>query len=419
MPPTRLPLNTITTWVMPGLPWLCLVLMPFKRLVGIPVLTMAGLGLWLLAQGRIDWRRESPAWLFSIVFASVWIAMAVSLLDAVEPTQTLRVVVNHLRFYLGGLFIIYALSSSAALGLFLRLSAWLLIFWLVDAVFQWQVGVDLFGQEPVPRRITGPFGPRSAIFGIVLAVLAPLLVEHARAHWPRWALAALALGTLFVVFVSGTRSAWVCALVVVGGYWALSWVHLGRVPWRVTLAGVGISAVLMGAAISASDTLNQRFFDVVHTLSGERLASPLEHRAWIWRGGWAMFLSQPLNGVGARGFRYAFATHAAPDDPYMAKEPPVVPAHAHHVWLEILAETGVVGLAGLLLAGSLLVRAVPRVPRAKRPLLIPFGLALACVFWPLNTHLALFSAVWSQFVWWLVALYCAAYGVARAEGDAR
>ena len=41
---------------------------------------------------------------------------------------------------------------------------------------------------------------------------------------------------------------------------------------------------------------------------------------------------------------------------------------------------------------------------------LPFGLALVAAYWPLNSHLALYSAHWSQLLWWLLGLYCAALG---------
>ena len=69
----------------------------------------------------------------------------------------------------------------------------------------------------------------------------------------------------------------------------------------------------------------------------------------------------------------------------------------------------------LVLAGAMLVRAAVRTPPSGRRWLVPFGLALVSALWPLNTHPALYSAMWSQFVWWLVALYCAAHGAALTE----
>ena len=46
-------------------------------------------------------------------------------------------------------------------------------------------------------------------------------------------------------------------------------------------------------------------------------------------------------------------------------------------------------------------------PDTRRRLL-PYGLALIGAYFPLNTHLAFYSSVWSQILWWLTGLYFAA-----------
>src|SRR3546814_6888622 len=76
----------------------------------------------------------------------------------------------------------------------------------------------------------------------------------------------------------------------------------------------------------------------------------LSGRGRIWGAALCMAREQPINGVGARNFRDAF--------PACDPEPEEVPAwgsgpafHAHQIVLEILSETGVLGLL-LWLAGA-------------------------------------------------------------------
>ncbi len=56
-----------------------------------------------------------------------------------------------------------------------------------------------------------------------------------------------------------------------------------------------------------------------------------------------MIAANPLNGVGARGFRSAFPAYAAEGDPFINANPPINPFHSHQLWLEILSESGIVG----------------------------------------------------------------------------
>jgi O-antigen ligase len=404
-------------WARVLVPWSCLALLPFGRLVEAPVAVMALGGIVVLTRrGRAWLHQPGPALLLG-TFACIWIPILISAVGAVRPDEALRIAGNHLRFLLAGLFMIEALGSRAAQIRFIRLCAWLLALWSVDALVQWASGVDLLGQRTLPARITGPFGERSGKFGLILAVLAPLVLEHARRAWPRPLLAACAAVLVVVVFVGGTRSGWICAAVVGGCYFVYAWRSAGRVPWRLTAAALLACIAMVVGAYSLSDRVEARIDEIGSFLQGTEVWNPFKHRIWIWKGGWNMFLAEPLNGVGARGFRYAFVDHAAPGDPYLAYDPPLRPTHSHQLVIEIAAETGTLGLVGLMLATLLLLRAAARAPPSGRDLLVPAGFALVAAFWPLNTHLALFSSFWSQLVWWLIGLYCAALAAAWAPGS--
>jgi len=121
-----------------------------------------------------------------------------------------------------------------------------------------------------------------------------------------------------------------------------------------------------------------------------------------------------LNGVGAGGFRYAFPAYAAEGDPFINADPPISPYHSHQLWIEMLSETGIVGALGLLALLTLLLMAGVRAPPQTRRVMLPYALCLLAAYFPFNSHMAIYSSFWSQMVWWLIALYCAAYG-ARTE----
>jgi hypothetical protein len=56
-----------------------------------------------------------------------------------------------------------------------------------------------------------------------------------------------------------------------------------------------------------------------------------------------------------------------------------------------------------------------RAPARVQRWLLPYALCLLVAFFPVNSHMAIYSSFWSQIVWWLIALYCAAYGAAMAS----
>ena len=391
----------------------CLLVLPFGRLVEVPVALMAVGGLWVLVTRHRELLSRPAVRLFTAVFLAAWLPMVVSLLDAVNVARTGSTVLNHLRFFLGGLFVLCFLTRADDHGWLLRVCAWLLAFWVVDALVQIAVGRDLLGYAPALGRINALFGNRTPAFSLTLAVLCPLLWEHARRHWPSWVTALLVLATISVVLVAETRSAWISVTVIVIAYAVLLGMR-GRFGPGAVLAVLVVATTLGGAALyHFSDRFAERIAQTTAALAGTSptQTDAISHRLWIWRGALAMIEAHPVNGVGARGFRNAFADYADPDDPFLHGPERIVPTHSHQLWLETLAEAGLIGALGLVVLLALLLRAAWRARPATRSVMLPYGMCLLAAYFPFNTHMAIYSSFWSQIVWWLIALYCAASGV--------
>ena len=137
-------------------------------------------------------------------------------------------------------------------------------------------------------------------------------------------------------------------------------------------------------------------------------------RVRIWGTATRMIAAHPLVGVGVRGFRYAYPEFARPGDAFVDPATGDGAAHAHQIVLEVLSETGLPGLVFWFVGAWLALRAWWRADAAARTRALAPGLALSAMCFPLNTHLAFYSAWWGLLFWWLLALYCAALG-ARAR----
>jgi len=398
--------------------WSSLVVLPIGRVVEVSVMLMAIAGVYLVFKHWHTWRQLPAFRLFAAVFLLAWIPILISLVDAVRPQSTLEMSVNHLRFAFSGLFILHVLSTPQAHRRFLTLCAWLLLFWVADGLVQTVAGRDLFGFAVPAGRVNALFGEEGLVYGIVVAVFSPLLWEHAARHWSRWQVAAIVFGTVLVILAAGARSAWISIVVLLLAYGALIWRRRGRFPLAL------FSAVLAGTvfAVAALWLGSGRFANRVESALGAFTGSTsitvdaIGHRVWIWRGALNMIEANPVNGVGAGGFRYAFPTYAADGDPFINADPPINPYHSHQLWLETLSETGIVGALGLFALLGLLLVAGIRAPPSARHIMLPYALGLLAAYFPFNTHMAIYSSFWSQIVWWLIALYCAAYG-AGINGD--
>lgn len=406
-------------WAGPLLVWSCLLLLPFGRSVEVVVFTMAFGGIFLLVKKPVKTFSTPAARLFAAAFLCVWIPIALSCIDAYNLKRSLVVAANHWRFLFSGLFILWALETPPAQQKFLKLCAWLLAFWVIDAMVQSIFGVDLLGREPWFRGTTALFGPDSGKFAVSLAVLTPLLWSHAHRAWPRWLIALLLPMTVFAVLGGGSRAAWVMLAVVTGCYLTALAVRSLRAFVVLSLAATLAIGLTAAAAYHWSPGFRDRVEVTVDEISGDGkiLSRSLLHRAYIWRAAWQMYVNHPVNGVGARGFRYAYPDYASPDDPFYKNEYLGTPTHSHNLITELATETGTIGLAGYLALVLVLAAAAWRTRNTDCPSLMPYGVALIAAGFPVNTHWAIFSSYWSQIVWWLIALFCAAYG-AKATGNA-
>src|SRR5690606_37874892 len=122
------------------------------------------------------------------------------------------------------------------------------------------------------------------------------------------------------------------------------------------------------------------------------------------------------NGVGARGFRAALpACDPEPGEPAAWGEGPAF--HAHQIVLEILSETGGIGLLLWLAGAALAWRAWRYADAEARARARPAMLALAVSVFPLNTHLAAYSTFWGGVLLLLAALYAGSL-LGRGPADA-
>jgi O-antigen ligase len=81
--------------------------------------------------------------------------------------------------------------------------------------------------------------------------------------------------------------------------------------------------------------------------------------------------------------------------------------HAHNLVLEVMSDTGIIGLAGMVAGFFLVLRFWLGMTPARRNEAFPYALALALVLFPLNSHFALYGTYMSSLIWILFGLWAA------------
>ena len=363
---------------------------------------------------------SGAAWaLTSALFAAYWLPQAISAVDAVDAGRALREAAVDLR-YLPFLWLVAASVANAQArrvtfnGLAVIVGIWTLdalaqvvsgtspLFWGLDQLKQLISGQPMCTVEQIAGidRLSGFLGPCNRKLGVVMASLSPFLLfaAAARLRVAGWLLASAAIGV--VVLLAGARAAWInYALVLVFSGWKL----LG---WKRLLGVFGFGLVVLGVLAVASTQVRERILLTTHVLTADEAGvdTALSGRAQIWSAAGCMIAEHPVNGVGARGFRQAYPDcDASPGSRPAWGQGPAL--HAHQLVLEVLSETGIIGLllwlAGAALAWRAWRYATPQAKERARPAM----LALAVTVFPLNTHLAFYSTFWGGLTLMLAALY--------------
>ena len=383
------------------------VLLPVGRASELPLAIGAIAAIVLLALRRID-RRDNAIRLPLILFACYALPALISGAAPVAPARTWSTVGSIVRFLPFAVFAVWALRDARLWKAIVATVAAVVSLWVIDAYVQMITGYSLAGAAEA-ERLSGIFGAGNLKLGPVLAVLSPFVLLASRDAFGWRGLAVAFVFLAVPILLAGSRAAWLMyALVAVVVAW-----RAARNKRTFVLA-VGVAVVLAGIAagiaLRDSPAFDARVQRSLLALGGTESAvdAASAGRLSIWRTAIAMWEAHPVTGVGVRGFRYAYPEFAAPQDHFVDTASDTGASHAHQIVLEVLSETGVAGLLFWLAGVVFAVRAWLRADASARSRAFAPALALVAMCFPLNTHLAFYSAWWGLLFWWLLALYCAA-----------
>jgi len=389
-------------------------LLPFRREMEFPLSIFAVSLAFLAANAarRVEIRAASKFLL--PLFLVIWIPMMVSCLDSIDPHKSWINTIPALRFLAAALAIAVLMRKAELRDLFLRLVAWLLLIWAADGYVQLVFGRDLFGVPMHEDRLNALFYSRYQFYGPTLAFLSPLALDHMRRHWPKglWMLGfAFILGA---VLISGMRSAWLMMALVMVAFLVPALSDPARRRRALILPAAAI--ITLGLAILASPLLQERLKVSSVALLGTEAAldEASSYRLPVFANALAMYRDHPINGVGVRAYGIAYPDYAQADDPHMLMySGDTYGLHAHNIVLEFMADTGTIGLLGLLVAYLLAIRYWRGLDGFRRAQAFPYAVSLLVIVFPFNSFFSHFGVYTSSVTWVLLGLMCAA-GMADA-----
>lgn len=387
-------------------------LLPVRRLSEIPLLAFALMAPWLWRSPTHSARFREVAGFVLPLFACAWLPMLLSSVDSYLPQKSWLQSLASVRYALAAISLGVLLHSDSLRWRVLNWSALILLFWAVDGFIQLLFGVDLFGVPVHEDRLNALFFKKYQFYGPVMAMLSPLLLEYARRRWPGWAWALAFALVMGAVMIAGMRSGWLAMVMVMAVYAILMMRRENRELRRITVVVPAIAVIVIALTWLASPLFQQRVADTLAISGGteQALDRASSLRLPIFRAALDMYRAHPVNGVGVRAFPAAYREFAAADDPHLAATGGERGAtHAHNIVLEVMADTGSIGLLGWLAFFVLAWRGWRGLPPEARQEAFPYALALGLVLFPLNTHFAIYGTYVSSLVWFLVGMWASAW----------
>ena len=383
-----------------------------KSLYNVPFSLMALLGLYraLKAPARLwaDPFQRHYSWLF----LCLWLPLLCALPDAANLSRASQTVFPYLRFLFAGLFIIQELSRDRRRIEFVLAGVFFIVlFWCLDASLQFFLGQNLLGYPYRSGDITGMFYPKNTISHFCSA-LSGLCFFYILRHSAKSRAVWLALAPLFfVVLLGGRRAAWIMLALSASAF--VVYACLAASNKRTMLTYTGLASLCLGALLSLTilfhEPTNFRFKQTLGLFSGDykTMDIAVSGRLPLWQTAVTAFKLNPLNGIGPRGYRYVYQDYSSAEDYWLNQ------THPHLHILEIMAETGLIGLGGYFLFLYLLLRGFMR--RKNQAAEFPYLLPVLVALFPLNAHLAFYGSIWASVSWWLIAFYCACLGAGCLE----
>ena len=385
-----------------------------KNLTHYPVGIMSLLGIWHAArEPKIVIGSANARFLIGI-FLCLWLPMLFSLTDAISPSRAIETTAAYFHFLPAGLYMIYMLRDPDVRRIVLLGLVAIVMFWCVDGVIQLVFGKDLFGYPYDGSVLKGVFYPKQR-FGLVVSVFAPLVCYavlrfSAKTLWAWLALAPL----LIVVTFSLKRTAWIMLFAGLALF-ATYFVRTTQLNMNRAIGALAIGLLIIGATVFSFPKLHTQITDTLDIFSADFETADVatSHRLSLWKTGLSIAEAHPINGIGPRGYRTIYREFAAADDFWIARGNEGQ-THPHLMALEVLVETGVVGLIGYALCLAMLAvrswRQRDTNPTSSVLLLVAF-----VAWFPLNAHLAFYGSYWANIAWITISLGCSSVATMSQE----
>jgi O-antigen ligase len=317
----------------------------------------------------------------AMLFACIALPGLISLLFSVNLDRGISAVFRFAAYALAAWVVLSVKIEEGDAKRIMSFLGILLVAWAVDGFVQLLTGVSLLGDPLVELGEEGAIvtGSLQLGYGATLAILSPFFLEALR-RAGGMGVGILSLPVYAAIVMSGHQSSAVLALIGLAG-WTMLALRNKEVGAKRQVTGFVISAII-GLLLGV-------YLSVVTGQVSTLAEAPARYQSFLyqsqlWELSWQAFIDHWLTGVGMRGFgTYALATDASAI-PGLAET-----WHSHLTILEVISETGFVGLIGY----GLLLRWLWGYVQDERMHVAVAGLTALLAVFPLGTAVGMYSYI--------------------------
>lgn len=375
------------------LPWLLPALLLFSRLIADFTVLLSGILFLMWSFQQQNWQWAKQLWFrCSLIFWAYLLLINVPF--SVDPFDSLLYAVTFIRWplFAATLSCWLLLSSDRQRHFLLALLATTLFIGL-DTGWQYITGVDWFGIPATPEnRLTGPF--RNPVPGImmvrvefILLFAVVLFASLQSATRQTLYIASILLAFLLLIFITGERMAFILCLA------ASLLVMLGlalQYPFKrklIMLGGLMLAMVIIALSFWLPETAQRMIISTLDKLQNFRDSD----YGQVFRGAIEVWKQSPWVGNGLHSYQMVCRELGTLSNC----------SHPHNLYLQIGAETGLIGL-GLfsLLVLSIFYQALAPLWKQKSWLLMSISAAILLIsFWPLIGGISILNNWVAALVW--------------------
>lgn len=374
-----------------------IVLFPFAMLGGVLVDVFAStIAILFLLRSMIDRDFEWVSQPWIALGLILWAYLVLRGLLSIDPAASAGAAALWGRFLLLAAALYVFLPRSPSLQRLLLVSTiGMALFASADTLLQYATGTDLFGRPSLDGRLTGPLSRPAIGFVILFGGMAAIVALLATATAARRSVGirAAAIAGLLLIYcaiaLSGERMPFIQSGLAV-------LILLAAAPTYYKTLVVGVVGVLaLVALFLLAPHTRDRQLSVAADLS-QASQSPYGR---AMTAGKEVAAANPTFGVGLKNYGAACPVQVSPEALDGCRY-----NHPHHLILQLVADTGLVGLIGFTTLFVLAVGPAVRHLRdyAKHPLLAGSTLAILIMFFPLMTFGGFFSNWRAAMIWFLL-----------------